>query len=150
MILWRFVTMIDRLYWYVGHFPLSEVYLTYLILWKLPLFLPLGDYHCTNTVCVIFLSRVSDMSWDETLALPVYYTLHPTVKDQVVTSRRKISVELSQQQQATFRLEWHSTKFITEQGMDLEPSQGFGPLHWFVLHSQTLLHTSPVQKSQQF
>jgi hypothetical protein len=29
---------IDRLYRYVEHFALSEVYLTYLILWELPLF----------------------------------------------------------------------------------------------------------------
>jgi hypothetical protein len=59
----------------------------------------------------------------------------------VVTNRRKRFVELSQQQQARFGYKWHRTKFITVWGMDLKPSEGF---------SQTLLHTSPVQKRQWF
>jgi hypothetical protein len=92
------------------------------------------------------------MSWDDTLVLPVIYTFHPTVEDHgmVVTSRKKRFVELSQQQQAGFGHEWQRTKFITVQAMCLKPSEGFRPLHWFVLHRRTLLHTSPIQKRQWF
>jgi hypothetical protein len=73
--------MIDRFYRYVGYFPSSVVYLTYSTLWELPLLLPLGDCHCIHRFCVIFYVEVSGMSWDETLTLPVYYTLHPTAED---------------------------------------------------------------------
>jgi hypothetical protein len=88
--------MIDRLY------RCGELYLICLTLWELPLFLLLEDSHCTDRFGVIFYIDVSDMSWDETLALPVIYTLHPTAEDHgmVVTSRMKRFVELPQQQEA--------------------------------------------------
>jgi hypothetical protein len=83
---------------------------------------------------------------------PFQYTTHfiPQLKILVVTSRRKRFVKLSQQQQTRFGYLWHRTKFITVWGMDLNPLKGFRPLHWFVPHRHTLLHTSPVQKRQWF
>jgi hypothetical protein len=89
------------------------------------------------------------MSWDETLALLVIYTLHPTAGDNcsqliegidLLSFHSNIRVGLDMNERA---------KFITVRAVDLKPSEIFMPLHWFVLHRQTLLHTSPVQKRQQ-
>jgi hypothetical protein len=41
-----------------------------------------------------------------------------------------------------FGYEWCRTTFITVPAMDLEPSEWFILLHWFMLHRQTPLHTS--------
>jgi hypothetical protein len=78
--------------------PIVWLYLIYLTLWELPIFL-LTIIVLTDFM-LFFYVVVSGMSWDETLALPVIYILRPIAEDQVVTSRWKRFVKLSQQQQS--------------------------------------------------
>jgi hypothetical protein len=100
---------------------------------------------CWQILCYFTLRLVA---WVGMKHWPFQYTTHfiPQLKTMILTSRRKRFVEFSQQQQTTFGYRWHRTKFITGQAMDLKLSEGFRPLHWFVLHRQAYLHTFPVHK----